>query len=168
LYQPTSGAPTFTITSTQDYYVDSIFVIGSYQQHNSTWTDTLHVDLTYTGATGAVNVWNLHSHGLFYGTTWGGSYPITPSPDTFYNFTAAAYTPGVGLSSGITTPGVTRITKLLNAAARVDTTVTGWNAWTFSVGHIHIPAGGRIEALTTLHNSHLLKPDSTASLRMSG
>ena len=144
LWQPsTVSAPGFAVTASEDYFVDSILIIGRFFQTNTTETDALHIDIAATNST-ATNAWDLHSSGTDLIT-----YGITTAPDTEYRFAVAAID-STGFTSGVTP--VSRIVKTLDNAAAIDTDVTsGWNIWSFALtgGPMHVEAGAHVAALAT-------------------
>ncbi len=141
----TVSGPSFVVSPANDYYVDSIYVIGRFYQTNSTEDDTLHIDVIAPSAS-ATNEWDLH-YGSTNCVTWG----ITTAPDTNYRFALGAIDSN-GYAGG--DAPVYRITKVLNHAAAIDTDATsGWSIWSFAIpgGPIHVGAGGHVSALTTFH-----------------
>lgn len=149
-WQNTSYSAPFTIGASDDYYVDSVLIIGRYFQTNTTETDTLHIDIAGTNTTGSTNAWDLQTNGTDLNT-----YGITVAPNDTYRFAVAAID-STGFSSTSTTAvsPLSRISKVLNHAAAIDTDATsGWNIWSFPLtgGSMHIDAGGHLAALATFH-----------------
>ncbi len=129
-WQPTTSiAPSILVTSGSSYTIDSIDIAGLYQRVNTIYPDdTLFIDVTYSSDTGAWNVTYKSSQLVTFG--------IIPTPvnpwDTTWTITDAYYNWSTNSIEPTNTTPVFRFTKVLNAAAAIDTDVTsGLNEWKF-------------------------------------
>ena len=150
----TVPSPDFIVASTDDYYVDSVFVLGRFFQRTAGACDTLHIDVAWAGTGGAANAWTLSSTSTSYTTST--PYPITGTGNTTYRYANAHYADSTGLASDVAP--VARIVYQMCAAESIDTDANGWNNHTaFAIpvaGGLHVAAGGKVVAMLTLHQSH--------------
>lgn len=138
LYVGTSApAPTFQVTATNAYSIDSVEIVGFYDRVKN-YTDTLFIEIASTDDTGA--------YALSIGdATLMGTY----SEDTFLRWATPYYDYMSNSISASHTPTVKKITKVLDLAAFNDTTANGIHDWTFEIpGGLNVGAGKKVVVYT--------------------
>ncbi len=170
----TTSGPGVPITDGNNYLIDTIEIAGLYQRVNSAYPDdTLYIDVTYTSDTGALQI--------TYSSSMLVSYGIIPTPatpgDTMWTIADAYYNWSHNAVDTANTTPVWRFTKILNAAAAVDTNANGISQWRFPAPGIppigsrpwpmYVPAGKKVVAyahFATGHNYPLGTPDTAANM----
>ncbi|NDC41677.1 MAG: T9SS C-terminal target domain-containing protein [Chitinophagia bacterium] len=127
---PAGSMPTFGVTN-QSYTVDSVFILGYYDRVKN-YTDTLVIDLVSAPDSNSFLVnWrgaSLQSYGITEDT-------VLSLADPYYDGPSNSINPA-------RTPGVIKITKILDATAFNDTNSFGTHSWTFPVTPALSVAGG--------------------------
>jgi hypothetical protein len=142
LWANTSVTPPPALDTTTGYFIDSVLVVGFYNQIDATVTDTLYVDITETSDT---NAWRLSYHNPTNTITWG----ITVAPDTTYRFGDAKYDAASNGFAIASIPNSQRLTKILNTAAANDTAANGLNVWALPLTTpMWVPKHKKVVALT--------------------
>lgn len=141
---PYASPPPFIVTENDAYTIDSFQIRGLYYRHNNNYPpDTLYMDICYANATGAFKY-------KYYTDVLG-----LESIDSFINAALPYYDRFTNSINPLYTPGVVRITKILDAATAVDTLANGISTWNFALpAPLNIPAGGKVILFTHFASSY--------------
>lgn len=131
---PVYPQPSFKVTNTDAYTVDSINIVGSYFRfHDNAVPDTLFIEVARTGTPGVSNV------------TWSYGVPLANRADSLLEVVEPTYSPERNAMDPDSVTQAIRIVKILDAAAASDTDANGLNSWNFSV-NLSVPAGQEVVA----------------------
>jgi len=140
--------PTFTITDTKAYTVDSIEIVGRYyRQDYNNYVDTLNI---YVVAAASANSGTAQ---LFLKDEY--CYTNLQIPDSTIHFGDAVYDTVNNRISSSDVPSVVKVQKILDAAAFADSLSSGYHDWRLKLPTtLNAPAGSKIVAYQQYVSGH--------------
>jgi hypothetical protein len=132
--------PSIVVTKNDAYSIDSVEIAGYYRRYktNLSAPDTLYVD--FVAATGATGSGTTLAH-------WHGG--LMAGQESFDTFVRAANPAYDYINNTLAVTGMVRVTKILDAAAFIDTNDQGFHDWVMPLPTaLSVPAGGKVIAYT--------------------
>lgn len=144
--QDFQSLPSFYVTASDAYTVDSVDFLGKYIRKNN-YTDTLIVEVVKTSSS-ATGVYALQ----FNSSTNG----INITPDGNPRFVTAIYDPATNrLSDSISSANIVRMTRVLDAAYFADSNTNGYHNTSFALPTaLNVDPGERVMVYVTFRSGN--------------